>query len=74
MGKRRSLLPQQMASRPVLAGDSGDEDEGGASARGRRAPVPTATSDRRRRSVLGRNEVVLVPSDSDSDFEGVCPG
>ncbi len=77
VGKRKSLLPRAMAQRTVLAGDSGEEDDES------RDTVPdldirgnprrkSANKSRagRRRSILGRNEVILISSESDEDSDG----
>ncbi len=76
VGKRKSILPRQVNSRPVLAEDS-DEDDGAGATTGNE-PSPLSSWTRRtktktprrapRRSILGRNEVVLLSSDSDDDF------
>ncbi len=77
VGKRKSLLPRAMAQRTVLAGDSGEEDDESRDtvpdldARGnpRRKSADKSRAGRRR-SILGRNEVILISSESDEDSDG----
>lgn len=73
VGKRKSLVPKAFNARPTLADDSEEEADDifpplfPARSRG----GGKAKANPKRRSVLGRNEVVLLTSDSDSDFEPI---
>lgn len=72
VGKRKSIFHREMNSRPVLAMDSDEDEDEQHREKIKEKPKNNARKSlvKPRRSILGRNEVILLPSDSDSDFEG----